>query len=75
MPLLPHGSWLGPIGSMISSISSKGNSAKGLVRGRAGHAAQPKAVLATACWTATISMQRRQPPPHCDCTLAAGGAP
>ena len=63
LPVLPYspfrGSRLGPAGGARSSTLSSGGSASLFGCGGAGHA-QPRAVLATACWTATASIPHQR---------------
>ena len=78
LPVLPHsplrGSHLGPAGGARSSTLSSGGSASLFGCGGAGHA-QPRAVLATACWTATASIpHQRLDHPAPAAVLTAGGA-
>ena len=78
LPVLPfsplRGSRLGPAGGARSSTLSSGGSASLFGCGGAGHA-QPRAVLATACWTATASIPHQcLDHPAAAAVLTAGGA-
>ena len=73
-PQARRGSKLGPVGTASSSTRSRGGSACWLGWSGAGHA-QPRAVLVTACCTATPSMpHQRRDQPALAAVRRAGGA-